>query len=161
MKFVQECRSNLCICRRPESNRQCRQTYVESNHSSNYLTMPFSYFCICKQGTLKERLFSRQLRLPITPFAQCRQSRNRTYNSLLESLLYVPLFDEQARQVCICGRSRLARIFHIAQASLEFLDDLTVGLAGAGIHQINTILVSHFTNFFGHHSYLLLLVFIW
>ena len=37
----------ICICRRPESNRQCRQTYVESNHSSNYLTMPFSYFCIC------------------------------------------------------------------------------------------------------------------
>ena len=39
----------------------------------------------------KKRLFFRQLRLPITPFAQCRQSRNRTYNSLLESLLYVPL----------------------------------------------------------------------
>ena len=60
-----------------------------------------------------------------------------------------------------CGRSRLVRVIEIPQTSLEFLDDLAVGLAGTGIHQINTILVSHFTNFFGHHSYLLLLVFIW
>ena len=59
----------------------------------------------------------------------------------------------------MCGRSRLVRVIEVAQTSLEFLDDLTVGLAGAGIHQVNTILVSHFTNFFGHHSYLLLLDF--
>ena len=61
----------------------------------------------------------------------------------------------------ICGRSRLVCVIEVAQTSLEFLDDLTVGFASAGIHQINTILVSHFTNFFGHHSYLLLLVFVW
>ena len=63
--------------------------------------------------------------------------------------------------ICICGRSRLVRVIEVAQTSLEFLDDLAVGFASAGIHQVNTILVSHFTNFFGHHSYLLLLVFMY
>ena len=103
----------ICICRRPESNRQCRQTYVESNHSSNYLTMPFSYFCICNKAHQKKRLFLRQLRLPITPFAPCGQSRNRTYNSLLESLLYVPLCNVRPQPLNGGRKSRLIPQHHL------------------------------------------------